>query len=278
LSSLERQTGEFTLEVIVVNSSGDATPDLIAEKFPSVKLIQLPERALSGIARNIGAKEASGDFIAFLDSDCTIEEDWLQRMLAHYRDDFCAVGGPILNSNPDNAIGVAGYLLEFGKRLNLSARHPVKHLPSGNLLLSREIFKQVGGFPEDFEYLQGDRLFSWILKKKTGKELMYFQDVSVKHFHREDLREFLRHQQKIGRGGAEILKHTDLPGSRLMKRKWLISLLVPCAAVKKLVLSLTRAIQRCPLQIIRFPHVPVLMLMGMIYWTVGFYRGIANSK
>ncbi|TKJ37262.1 hypothetical protein CEE37_14205 [candidate division LCP-89 bacterium B3_LCP] len=274
LSSLIKQTGDFILEIIAVNSSNDTTPNLITEKFPSIKLIQLPERARPAIARNIGAKEARGEFIAFLDSDCTVEKDWLDRMLKHYCGDFSAVGGPILNSNLDNAVGLAGYLLEFGKRLPLQKKQPIDHLPSGNLLLSQKTFNYVGGFPEDYEYAQEDRLFSWILTKKTGKKLMFFPDVAVKHSHREDFDEFLKHQQSIGRGGSEILKHTDLPGSRLIKKRWLISLFVPIAALKKLVLCIACSVTKCPLKIIRYPHVPALMAMGMIHWSFGFYQGI----
>lgn len=75
LESLEKQTiGIENLEIILVNdASTDNTWEMILEfekKYPeSVIAINLPENRRQGGARNEGLKYATGEFIAFLDSD-----------------------------------------------------------------------------------------------------------------------------------------------------------------------------------------------------------------
>lgn len=59
------------VEVIVVDdASSDDTEDILSRRFGSrIKLLRLPHRVSIGAARNIGAAEAGGELIAFLDSD-----------------------------------------------------------------------------------------------------------------------------------------------------------------------------------------------------------------
>ena len=75
LESLEKQTiGMENLQVILINdASTDDTWKMILEfenRYPeSVVAINLPENRRQGGARNEGLRYASGEYIAFLDSD-----------------------------------------------------------------------------------------------------------------------------------------------------------------------------------------------------------------
>ena len=68
-SALAQRPGE--IEVIVVDDgSTDNTADVVARRFGDrVHLMRLPSRGGIGAARNSGAREASGEFLSFLDSD-----------------------------------------------------------------------------------------------------------------------------------------------------------------------------------------------------------------
>jgi glycosyltransferase involved in cell wall biosynthesis len=59
------------VEVIVVDEgSTDGTADALEEKFRHrIKLLRLSRRGGAGAARNAGVSQATGDFLAFLDSD-----------------------------------------------------------------------------------------------------------------------------------------------------------------------------------------------------------------
>lgn len=273
LAALSNQNGEIKYEIIVVNSSDDATPSIIKEKFPQVNLVQLPDKTLAGIARNIGVRSAKGKFIAFLDSDCLVENNWLAKMLEHYSSEFCAIGGPIDNANPENLISLAGYILEFSEFVSRE-KNVVNHIPSGNIMLLKSTFDESGGFAEEFEYAQEDRLFSWKLGKQTGRKLLFHPEIRAKHIHRVKFRDYLKHQWNIGRGGAEILKVTDIRGSNLINNRLLINLILPLAALKKLLLSGFLVLRHKPLKIIKRPHVIPVLCAGAFCWMSGFAKQV----
>lgn len=76
-SALSQRAGQ--VEVIVADdASTDDTASLLARRFgPSIHVLRLPRRRGPGAARNVGARRASGELVAFLDSD----DIWLQGKL-----------------------------------------------------------------------------------------------------------------------------------------------------------------------------------------------------
>lgn len=73
-------------EIIVVDDgSDDATPDIVkdlAEKESRIKLIRRENSGGAALARNLGAAQAEGRWLAFLDSDDRWHEDKLESQLA----------------------------------------------------------------------------------------------------------------------------------------------------------------------------------------------------
>jgi glycosyltransferase involved in cell wall biosynthesis len=57
-------------------------------------VVDQPNRGLS-VARNVGMEAASGEIIAYTDSDCVPDPDWLYFLVYTFlRSGFVAVGGP----------------------------------------------------------------------------------------------------------------------------------------------------------------------------------------
>ena len=276
LESLANQRGVSDYEVIVVNSSDDATPEIVEQILPSATLVQLERQTPAGVARNLGARKATGKYLAFLDSDCTVGPDWLENMLKHFSHEFCALGGPIENANPDSLVSRAGHILEFSQFYSEKGMHVAEHIPSGNLFLLRTTFMESGGFPAEL-FPQEDRFHSWKLHRDTGKPLMFHPGIPVKHHHRTTLKGFLSHQSRIGYAGAAILRRTDLRGSRIVGRRLLANLLLPVFPMIKLTRSILRTLRWKPEEILLKPHVVPVLCLGMLWWMFGFARQVNLS-
>lgn len=158
-------------------------------------------------ARNVGARTASGDLLAFCDADDIVEPDWL---------------GEITNALADHEV-VGGHLAE--ERLSpkgqetwrppatpgelpsyLGHRYPV----SANMGTRRAQFEQVGGFPEGFTRCE-DIAFGWALAD-AGIELGYAPAAIVQYRHRPGLWTMIRQHHQYGIGMTEVIERQGLPG------------------------------------------------------------------
>ncbi|MBN1866159.1 glycosyltransferase [Candidatus Sumerlaeota bacterium] len=109
LEALQAQSRPPDEVVIVDNGSTDSTPEVLApyasgergRSAPfSLKVVQGTTEKGLATARNLGAREASGDWVAFTDDDCRPREDWLGWIAEHAeREDVDAVGGLVEPAN-----------------------------------------------------------------------------------------------------------------------------------------------------------------------------------
>src|SRR5262249_48584197 len=77
LASLQRQTHP-PLEVIVVdNASSDGSAEYVGESFPSVKLVCSEINLGYAKGNNLGLAHAKGDFLALLNSDTVLDDQFL---------------------------------------------------------------------------------------------------------------------------------------------------------------------------------------------------------
>ena len=196
-------------EVLVVDDgSTDQTPE-IASHFPDVRYLRQEHGGLS-CARNYGAEEATGEFIAYTDDDCEPDVDWLfwiARSFEHPRTG--AAGGPNLPPSPDglqeaivaSAAGAPSHVLSGDLR--------AEHLPGCNLVLRREALQEVGGFQAQFVTAGDDVDLCWRLLDH-GWDLIFSPAAFVWHRRRTSILRYLK--QQGGYGQAEALLFEAHPG------------------------------------------------------------------
>lgn len=181
-------------EVIVVDDGSTDTTPKIAREFP-VALIQQPQRG-PAVARNAGAKAASGDVIAFTDSDCIPHPDWIDKLTRDFGDRVGAVGGTYGIANRQS-------LLARMVHEEIAARHgkytsPVDFLGSYNLAVVNEVFREVGGFDESFRAASGeDNDLSYRIAD-AGYTLWFARAAIVDHYHPTRVLRYLRTQARHG--------------------------------------------------------------------------------
>jgi len=87
LGSLVQQTGDFSIEYIVVdNASTDGTCDLVRSEFSQVKLICNKRNLGFAAANNIGIREAHGDYLCLINSDVVAPQDCLDRVFRYMQE------------------------------------------------------------------------------------------------------------------------------------------------------------------------------------------------
>jgi|SRR5579871_6093338 len=172
-------------------------------------------------ARNRGAREASGRWLAFLDDDCEAAPGWLHG----FGDTGAAprelLGGATQNGIPHRPCSVASQILvEYVCRALWIQKDPLAFFPSNNLAVSSEDFQRIGGFSERFPLAAAeDREFCYRWSKEGG-HLSFRADAVVGHFHHLTLRSFWRQHFNYGRGSHTFrqIRSAD-PRTRARRRR-----------------------------------------------------------
>jgi GT2 family glycosyltransferase len=99
-------------------------------------------------ARNAGIRAATGEIVAFTDSDCVADADWLERVVAPLVADpqAAGVGGPIANVAPEGR--VARFLDATAFYRHRVRGGAVDYLLTANVAFRRAALTAVGGFSE----------------------------------------------------------------------------------------------------------------------------------
>src|ERR1039458_4437314 len=96
LDSLERLNYP-NYEVILVDDGSDDTTRQIAFAHPNVRYFRHEKNLGLSVARNTGIAASTGEIIAFTDSDCRADEDWLYYLVGGLlQSSFAGIGGPNL--------------------------------------------------------------------------------------------------------------------------------------------------------------------------------------
>ena len=134
-------------EVIVVISDGGFAAGRIRNRFADVKVIDMAEPALPGVARNAGLEVASGDFVAFSSSHILLPPGSLAARIRAHGDGWAMVTGSVLNGNATR-VGWASYFLDHATLLPGRPSGELSHPPT-RCSYVRFLLDEVGGFPED---------------------------------------------------------------------------------------------------------------------------------
>jgi glycosyltransferase involved in cell wall biosynthesis len=147
LNSLVGQSRKEGVEIIVVDGGSTDHTIRVAKECAHKVLIE-PARPV-GAARNIGAKHAEGEVLAFIDADTIASEDWLEEVAATFsKSGAVGVTGPTLPYEGTHFDNIA-YQVATGWVQRFSLRLGRPHVAGFNCAYRRNAFWDAGGFDED---------------------------------------------------------------------------------------------------------------------------------
>ena len=156
VAGVQRQ--KVASEIIVVDDgSSDNTADLATKLACSV--ISIPHSGLSA-ARNVGLKQARGEYILFHDHDDVMRDSALRLLLAEFKRDR---GLQIVMARAADFISPE--LNEADKKTLAPHTEPYYGLLSGAVLIRREVFNIVDAFTED---LATGQTMDFLLRAKNA--------------------------------------------------------------------------------------------------------------
>jgi len=202
LNSIVSQKTEHHFEVIVVDDGSDQNIlQIISEAGLDTKcsLIKQINKGPAA-ARNNGADHAKGDYLIFLDDDCTLPQDWVQTISPHLNG-AVMVGGHSINKIQNSIFSASSQLL-IDYIYNYYNKDPLqaKFITSNNMIVPKNVFHEIGGFSTRFKKAAAeDRDFcdKWISR---GLKIHYVPSIKIEHYHKMNFKQFCRQHYNYGFG------------------------------------------------------------------------------
>ncbi len=189
-------------EVVLVDDGSKDNTQEIAAKFPNIVNIKQVNMGLS-YARNVGAAASTGEIIAYTDSDCMPEPDWLYYLVGTLLSgDYAGVGGPNISPPAKDWIQACVSASPGGPCHVLLTDVVAEHIPGCNMAFHRWAFDKVGGFDDRYRKAGDDVDFCWRLQQEGGV-IAFSPSAVVWHYRRFTLKAFFNQQK--GYGEAESM-------------------------------------------------------------------------
>ena len=218
VASLRRVTYP-NLEILVVdNASPTDNPDIIAERYPEVKLIKSAKNLGFAGGNNLGIAQAKGKYLLFLNNDTEVEPDFLEPLVQLFEQNPQAgIASPkIIFFGTDNLIqyaGSRGINTWTGRSItigNLEPDHgqhnhsqPTQLADGAAMLVPRSVIDAVGPMPEVY-FLYYEELDWCELIKRAGYTCHYVADSTVYH------------KESVSVGKSSVMKTYYMNRNRLL--------------------------------------------------------------
>ncbi|XP_047102567.1 polypeptide N-acetylgalactosaminyltransferase 16-like isoform X1 [Schistocerca piceifrons] len=232
VSIINRTPAELLEEILLVDDFSDNEEDgTLLEAIPKVRVIRNTVREGLIRSRNIGASEARGNYLVFLDSHCEVNTGWLEPLLNRLSQNPLLVASPVIDvinqdtfeyhSSSSQLKGGFDWSLHF-KWLPLSneekesKKDPSEPFTSptiagGLFLISKDWFHQLGAFDPGLEIWGAESLEISLKTWLCGGRLEIIPCSRVGHVFRK------KHPYSFPRGNAQ----TYLRNSRRIADVWL---------------------------------------------------------
>lgn len=190
-------------EVILVDDGSTDRTSHIVRDYPFVRYIRHEKNQGLSVARNTGIAAATGQVVAFTDSDCRADEDWLYYLIGDLiNSSFAGIGGHNLLPPDDSWIAASVMASPGGPAHVMLTDRLAEHIPGCNMAFYKWALEDIRGFDPLFWKAGDDVDVCWRLQQQ-GYTIGFSPGGFVWHYRRSTVRDYLK--QQGGYGEAEAL-------------------------------------------------------------------------
>ncbi|MDB4476065.1 glycosyltransferase family 2 protein [bacterium] len=225
LQSIVALEGQQNKSVFVVTQNEQLSSETLtfSEQLDLRVLYAEPSMTIAAL-RNLGVKESSAEYLAFLDADVALSPNWLNAMLGILQDDSSVALVSAMQQSGQNAPDLEVIRTTLS---NAVVDADVGFLPGRNLLLARETFEAVGGFPEHLVTCE-----DYYFTDKVGEMGRLWYSSAATYVHLGEDRVYAdMFQKEIWRGQSNL---QSLKGRRVKVSEWPSFLIPPWITVMSL--------------------------------------------
>jgi N-acetylglucosaminyl-diphospho-decaprenol L-rhamnosyltransferase len=229
LDALAAQTGAPPFETVLVdNASSDGSTAFVAERYPSVRIVETgSNRGFAG-GNNAGARAARGTQLAFLNNDTVAAPDWLSQLndAALRHPDAALITSRVMFLKQDGVVDSAGdgYFRAGGAYKRGHGAPAAGFLESREVfgacgaafMIRRDVFESLGGFDERFFMVYEDVDLSY-RARLAGHRCWYAADAVVRHVGSGSLGVSSDDAVFYGQRNLEWTWFANTPGSLLIR-------------------------------------------------------------
>lgn len=194
--------------IVVDNGSTDSI-QLVENEFPQVEFM-VETTMGSYAARNAGAAAAAGEFLAFVDSDCIPNKDYLRaaiQVMEQRPDVDIHVGEVVLFPEAVDGVPADDRVAAYEIATAFRQRHYAERVnfgPTANLVVRAATFTELGGFDQKL-LSGGDKEFGQ-RAVRLGYKMRYSPECVVRHPTRSKLSELAHKTRRVVGGDHRLAK------------------------------------------------------------------------
>lgn len=184
-------------------------PTLAVSSRPRFRCIRQINLGLS-VARNTGINASEGEIVAFTDSDCRADEDWLHYLVGDLiRGDFTGIGGHNFLPPEDGWIPAAVMASPGGPAHVMLTDRLAEHIPGCNMAFYKWALDEISGFDPIYRKAGDDVDVCWRLQQR-GYKIGFSPSGFVWHYRRATVNAYLKQQRGYGEAEALLVrKHPE---------------------------------------------------------------------